>query len=1174
MIAQLRASLAPPTFASAEQNRTARILNTILLAAIILVAVFLIVRLATGIYTLQDTNLYVLGGLNILLIGLWFVMRRGYLRLAAAGTVIFAWLALAYVSYISGGVRDSGYIVFFVIAMIASLVLGWREAVALLALTIATGWFLAYAEAQGVILGESVGPYEVMTELTVIYLLFAILLYLLVSNLSAALAEAHQTNLELQTTSTNLEKGVAERTQELLLAAAVSQRIASLRNLDNLLDEAVTLIQESFNLYYAQVYLLDDQGEYLELRAGTGGVGQVLLEQKHRLPVMGKSVNSTAVSTRQPVIVTDTSTSDIFRPNPLLPFTRSEMSVPLMLEETVVGVLNLQSSTPNSLASANLPVFQILAGQLAVAINNANLLSQRERVAAALQEEQRQVQALLESLSVPIIISMANSGAVAYANDAMAELLQISRQTLVGQPTPNFYINPTDRQKFYHELKGHGQVVNQELLLRRKGGQPFWALISGHLINFQNQPAVLTTIIDVDERHKAQETISQRAAQLETVAQVGTAAAALLDPASLLQEVVDRTRSSFDLYHAHIYLVGEDGKNLVLAAGAGEIGRKMMSAGLQIPIEQERSLVARAARLGKGITVNDVQADPGFLPNPLLPLTRAEMAVPMLAGGMLLGVLDVQAAESGRFSENDVNIFTTLAAQVAIALQNTRQYQNTQNALAETAALLNVMQVASGSLDVESILVQVLDQVLAATGFAAGLVSLVNQNTGLLELAHHRMPEQLIKGMQKGGLKGSLCEAVFFSREAITLYDLTQNAPVDVSSIISWGFRSYQGVPIQARGETLGTICIFSNSVLAKDLARTNLLQAIGQQVGFALQTARLFTQTQKALAESQTFRRLVESSNQGVAMASLDGAITYANPAMLQFLEIEAFADLLGESITNFYPGEQRLFAETEIIFRVLDGGQWQGEMVLLSSSGREIPTLENYTLIRDEKGEPAGIALIITDISDRKEAERAQQRLAAELEERLREVSVLQRAMTHEGWRAFFTDRDRPVQGYHFYKDELRLISRDEPGSDGPGDVPGIVLADSGASPTDEAALIAPMQVRGEPIGVLGARHPEGKPIDAETQALLAAISAQVAEALERARLFEETELGRQEQSQRARREQLLREITAKVRSSADVDTVLRTAVQEIGRSLGRKAFIQLEMPPDPEKSDIKAS
>ncbi len=172
--------------------------------------------------------------------------------------------------------------------------------------------------------------------------------------------------------------------------------------------------------------------------------------------------------------------------------------------------------------------------------------------------------------------------------------------------------------------------------------------------------------------------VTDRTKALATVAEVSTTTSTILETQKLLQEVVDVTKERFSFYHAHIYLVDDSGENLVLASGAGEPGRQMLAKGLSIPLNREQSLVARAARERKGVSVNDVTQAPDFLPNPLLPNTRSELAVPMIVGGQVIGVFDVQSDQVGRFTDADIDIQTTLASQVAVSIQNTRQYAESQ----------------------------------------------------------------------------------------------------------------------------------------------------------------------------------------------------------------------------------------------------------------------------------------------------------------------------------------------------------------------------------------------------------------------------------------------------------------------------------------------------------------
>ena len=189
---------------------------------------------------------------------------------------------------------------------------------------------------------------------------------------------------------------------------------------------------------------------------------------------------------------------------------------------------------------------------------------------------------------------------------------------------------------------------------------------------------------------EAFEDVRRRATELATVAEVSTATSTILESKRLLQEVVDLTRERFHLYHSHIYLLDENGENLVLTAGAGEPGRFMVAEGRSIPLDREQSLVARAARERKGVTVNDVTTAPDFLPNPLLPDTRSELAVPMIVGGSVIGVFDIQSEHVGRFTESDVNIQTTLAAQLATSIQNVRSFEQSRKQ-AELESLVNVI---------------------------------------------------------------------------------------------------------------------------------------------------------------------------------------------------------------------------------------------------------------------------------------------------------------------------------------------------------------------------------------------------------------------------------------------------------------------------------------------------
>ena len=183
--------------------------------------------------------------------------------------------------------------------------------------------------------------------------------------------------------------------------------------------------------------------------------------------------------------------------------------------------------------------------------------------------------------------------------------------------------------------------------------------------------------------------VQERTQALSSVAEVSTAASTVLETDKLLQQVVDLTKERFAFYHAHIYLLNEAGDTLVLASGAGEPGHQMVAEGRSIPLNREQSLVARAAREKKGVTANDVTTEPDFLPNPLLPDTRSELAVPMMIGEKVIGVFDVQSEVVGRFTDADIAVQTTLASQVASAVQNSRLYTQAEITRQEAQSLVD-----------------------------------------------------------------------------------------------------------------------------------------------------------------------------------------------------------------------------------------------------------------------------------------------------------------------------------------------------------------------------------------------------------------------------------------------------------------------------------------------------
>ncbi|MBE7468821.1 MAG: hypothetical protein DPW09_02395 [Anaerolineae bacterium] len=182
-----------------------------------------------------------------------------------------------------------------------------------------------------------------------------------------------------------------------------------------------------------------------------------------------------------------------------------------------------------------------------------------------------------------------------------------------------------------------------------------------------------------------EERVRERTRALETGAEISRQLTAILDLNELLNYVVNRVQSEFNLYHTHIYLLDEQGENLVMAAGYGEVGQQLKERGHYLSAGS--GIVGTVASTNEHFLSNNVNDVLNFVRNPLLPYTNSELAVPLRKGDQVLGVLDVQSEQINRFTQEDISLLQSIANQTAVAVSNARLLTETQTALQEIERL-------------------------------------------------------------------------------------------------------------------------------------------------------------------------------------------------------------------------------------------------------------------------------------------------------------------------------------------------------------------------------------------------------------------------------------------------------------------------------------------------------
>jgi len=204
-----------------------------------------------------------------------------------------------------------------------------------------------------------------------------------------------ESNVELEAIRQTLEQRVQQRTQRLEQRAVqleattdITSVTTSVLDLEELLDKAVNLIRDRFDLYYVGLFLIDEDKTYALLRAGTGLAGQEMLAQGHQLATNATSMIGQSIRLGEAQIALDVGKEAVRFDNPLLPKTRSELALPLLSRGQIIGALSVQSVEQAAFDQSDITILQTMANQVAVAISNARLFEETQEAL----EEMEQIQ--------------------------------------------------------------------------------------------------------------------------------------------------------------------------------------------------------------------------------------------------------------------------------------------------------------------------------------------------------------------------------------------------------------------------------------------------------------------------------------------------------------------------------------------------------------------------------------------------------------------------------------------------------------------------------------------------------------------------------------------------------------------------------------------------------------
>ncbi len=313
-----------------------------------------------------------------------------------AGIVLLVVYALGLNELFSFGIEGDGIFFFLAFITLAAMMFAPRGGIAAMVISLFTFGTLSWLTLTGKIIIRNPVPATLVDWISnsVVTLLFGSLIVIGFQRLEAEYLKSQKKReeaaRELEQQKANLENQVAEKVSQFKAVNEVGRAATSILDPDELVEKVVNLISSQFGYYYAALFLIDPAGRWAELKSATGEAGRVLKENKHRLEIGGKSMVGTAISKRTARVALDVGAEPTRFENPLLPYTRSEIALPLLVGDRVLGALDVESVMDGAFGPEEIELLQNMANQVSIALDNASLFQQVQQNLNEMQSIQRQ----------------------------------------------------------------------------------------------------------------------------------------------------------------------------------------------------------------------------------------------------------------------------------------------------------------------------------------------------------------------------------------------------------------------------------------------------------------------------------------------------------------------------------------------------------------------------------------------------------------------------------------------------------------------------------------------------------------------------------------------------------------------------------------------------------------
>lgn len=551
---------------------------------------------------------------------------------------------------------------------------------------------------------------------------------------------------ELTQAQRNLEGSIMERARDLeqrafqmQIAAQIAQDTTAARDLEELLNRTVNLIRERFDFYYVGIFLIDDNHEYAVLRAATGEAGQAQIERNYRLKVGDVGIVTYVANTGDMRIVNNVDFDFVYRRESLLPLTRSEAAMPLRIAANVIGVLDVQSTQVNTFTEGDVASLQILADQIAVAIQNARLVGELDR-------RLNEINLLYQRYTRKSWERQISGGrTVGYQYD-MSQVLPVKQQIPIDQLSLSSAQAITlpdqdgsDRSTLIAPLKIFEQVVGT---LGVESDEPDhqWTAEEVNLLEAISNQVVLA----LDNARLLEET-QRRAEQLRLLQEITSAAASHIEVGELLNDIASHIRDGFNIPYCGIVLFDLDGKfGTVMGSSFESASPYEKLHGMKFNIENDQ-LTTNVIQSKAPLIVNNVLRDPSItVMNEELKACEVNTTglIPLVLRGDVIGTIRLDSIDpSWKLSEDDLQLLSQISAQTVTAIDVARSIERSALRAEQERMMTDITSRMRETLDVETVLQTAVNEIYSAFKLDAVSCILVPTNPGEPEIENAMPPD-------------------------------------------------------------------------------------------------------------------------------------------------------------------------------------------------------------------------------------------------------------------------------------------------------------------------------------------------------------------------------------------------------------------------------------------------